>query len=155
MTNWHLPWSASCLCGQVKMRISAPPLVAMACHCRGCQKLTSGPYSLTLMIPPGGFEIAEGAPVLGALHRPESQHHYCPECKSWLFTTAPMLGGATNFRPTMLEDASWVVPYVEAMTAEKLPRVVTGAKHSFEGFPPPEKYEELMAGYAREGARPG
>jgi hypothetical protein len=136
------------------MRISAPPLAAAACHCKGCQRLTSGPYSLTLMIPPGGFEVTEGEPVLGALHRPESQHHYCPHCKSWLFTTAPLLEGGTNFRPTMLEDASWVVPYVESNVTQKLPGVVTGAKHSFDGFPPPERYEELMAGYAREGVRP-
>jgi hypothetical protein len=154
MNEWKLPWSASCLCGQVKMRVSAPPVIAMACHCRGCQKLTSGAYSLTLMIPPGGFEVAEGEPVLGALHRPESQHHYCPHCKNWVFTTAPGLQGMTNFRPSMLEDASWVVPYIESNVTQKLPGVVTGAKHSFEGFPTPDKYPELMAGYAREGARP-
>lgn len=154
MNDWKLPWNAACLCGQVKMRVTAPPVVAMACHCRGCQKLTSGPYSLTLMIPPGGFEIVEGEPVIGALHRAESQHHYCPHCKSWLFTTAPGLQGMTNFRPTMLEDASWVVPYIESNVTEKLPGVVTGAKHSFEGFPPPECYGELMAGFAHEGARP-
>jgi hypothetical protein len=106
------------------------------------------------MIPPGGFEVIEGAPVLGALHRPEAQHHYCPHCKSWLFTTAPGLQGMTNFRPTMLEDPSWVGPYVESHVGEKLPGVVTGAKHSFPGFPPPERYAELMAGFAREGARP-
>lgn len=155
MTDWKLPWSASCLCGQVKMRVIAPPLVAAACHCTGCQKLTSGPYSLTLMIPPGGFQVIEGDPVIGALHKPEAQHHYCPHCKSWLFTTSPMLEGVTNFRPTMLDDASWVQPYVESNVTQKLPSVVTGAKHSFDGFPPPERYEELMAGYAREGVRPG
>jgi hypothetical protein len=154
MNDWKLPWNAACLCGRVKMRVSAPPMVAMACHCRGCQKLTSSAYSLTLMIPPGGFEVVEGEPVLGALHRDESQHHYCPHCKSWLFTTAPVLQGMTNFRPTMLEDASWVVPYVESYVTEKLPGAETGAKHSFDQFPPMERYADLMEGYAREGARP-
>jgi hypothetical protein len=154
MSDWKLPWNAACLCGQVKMRVTAPPMVAMACHCRGCQKLTSSAYSLTLMIPPGGFEVVEGEPVIGALHRDESQHHYCPHCKSWLFTTAPGLQGMTNFRPTMLEDASWVVPYVESYVTEKLPGVVTGAKHSFDQFPPPERYGGLMAGFAQEGAKP-
>jgi hypothetical protein len=135
------------------MRVKAPPAVAMACHCKGCQKLSSSAYSLTLMLPQGGLEV-EGAPVLGALHRAESQHHYCPHCKSWLFTTAPALRGRINFRPTMLEDASWVAPYVESYVSEKLPGAETGAKHSFDRFPPPERYADLMAGYAREGARP-
>ena len=31
---------------------------------------------------------------------------------------------------------------------------VTGAKHSFDQFPPPERYRELMDGFAREGAKP-
>jgi hypothetical protein len=43
---------------------------------------------------------------------------------------------------------------VESYVTEKLPGVVSGAKHSFEQFPPPERYGELMAGYAQEGARP-
>ena len=47
--DWKLPWSASCLCGQVRMRITQAPWVSMACHCRACQKLTGGAYSLTLL----------------------------------------------------------------------------------------------------------
>lgn len=154
MSDWKLPWNASCLCGQVKMRISAPPLIAMACHCTGCQKLTSGAYSLTLMIPGEGFEVLEGETELGALRRPEGQHHYCTSCKSWLYTTAPALGGLVNFRPTMLDDASWVAPYLESNTAEKLPGAVTGATRSYLGFPPPQDYPTLIEDYAREGARP-
>ena len=155
MADWKLPWNASCLCGQVQMRITAPPVIAGACHCKGCQKLTSGAYSLTLMLPISGLEV-QGETQLGALHRPESQHHYCTRCLSWLYTTAPGLEefGVLNFRATMLDDASWVVPYMEAMTAEKLPGVATGAKHSFEGWPPPSEYARLSQAYAQEGARP-
>lgn len=152
--DWNLPWSAACLCGEVKMRVTAPPMMSMACHCQGCQKLTGGAYSLTLMIPPGGFEVTAGEPVIGALHRADSQHHYCPRCMSWIFTTAPMLQGITNLRPTMLDDASWVTPFIDTCVAEGLPNVTSGAKHRFDAYPPPERQGELMAEYAREGARP-
>lgn len=155
MSDWKLPWNASCLCSQVKMRITAAPVIAMACHCKGCQKLTSGAYSLTLMLPVSGFAV-EGETQIGALHRDESKHHYCPRCLSWLYTTSPNLEtmGFLNFRPTMLEDASWVVPFIESQTAEKLPGAVTGAKHSFEGWPAPADYGRLMQEFAQEGARP-
>lgn len=153
MTDWKLPWSASCLCGGVQMRITAAPVVAMACHCRGCQKLTSGSYSLTLMIPASGFD-AQGDTEIGGLHRAESVHHFCAHCKNWLFTTGVAGGQFVNFRPTMLEDPSWVQPYIESYVSEKLPGVVSGAKVSFEQFPTPDKYPDLMAGYAREGAKP-
>lgn len=153
MINWNLPWSASCQCGQIQMRITQPPMVAMACHCRSCQRLSSSAYSLTLMIPNDGFEVISGEPVIGGMHRAELAHHFCPHCKNWLFTR-PQGRPFVNFRPTMLEDASWVQPYVESCVEDRLPGAVSGAKHSYEGFPPPPDYPMLMEGYAREGAKP-
>lgn len=153
MDEWTLPWNAECLCGQVKMRITEAPLVSMACHCKGCQKLTGGAYSLSLMLPDNGFEVTDGKPVIGALHG-ENDYFYCGHCMSWLFTRPANVGPFVMFRPTMLEDSSWVVPFVESFTAEKLPGVVTGASRSFDGFPAMEDYAEIMDAYAREGARP-
>lgn len=155
MTEWKLPWSASCLCKRVKMRVTAPPLIAMACHCTGCQKLTSGPYSLGFMLPGDGLDLLEGDTVLGGEHRPESQHHYCPHCKSWVFTKSQRLGSLVNLRATMLDDASWVVQFIESWTLEKLPGVTSGAKHSFDRFPETSQFPDLVAAYARDGVRPG
>ncbi|MBK9672934.1 MAG: GFA family protein [Bacteroidetes bacterium] len=154
--DWRLPWNASCLCGQVTMRVVAAPVISMACHCTGCQKLTSGAYSLTLMLPTAGFFV-EGETQIGALHRDDSKHHYCPNCLRAGSTRRARTSthvGFLNFRPTMLEDASWVVPFIESQTAEKLPGAVTGAKHSFERWPSPADYGRLMQEYAQEGARP-
>jgi hypothetical protein len=141
------------MCGQVRMRISQAPLISMACHCRGCQWLTSGPYSLTLMLPKSGFTV-EGETEIGALHKPEMQHHFCAHCKNWVYSDGERIPGLVNFRSTMLDDASWVVPFVESNVAEKLSGVVGGAKHSYGTFPPPEDRQMLMEGFAREGARP-
>jgi hypothetical protein len=33
------PWEGGCLCGQVRVKVSAPPLLTMACHCTGCQRM--------------------------------------------------------------------------------------------------------------------
>jgi hypothetical protein len=135
------------------MRITQAPMVSMACHCRGCQKLTSGPYSLTLMLPVAGF-LVEGETELGGLHRPQSRHHFCTYCKNWLYTDGFANGQFVNFRPTMLEDPSWVVPFIESYVSEKLPGVVSGAKHAFAEFPQPADYPKLIEAYAREGTRP-
>ena len=62
--------------------------------------------------------------------------------------------GCANFRPTMLDDARWVVPFVDMMVAEKLPGVVSGATRAYAGWPPPEDYGALMEAFAKEGARP-
>jgi len=153
MSDWKLPWNASCLCERVKMRISAPPLLTVACHCKGCQKLTSGPYSLTTIVPASGFEVRGETPVIGALHGPH-RHYYCERCKSWLYTIPHGFEEYVNFRPSMLDDATWVVPLVDVVTREKLPGVVSGAKYSFEYNPEPAEFPRYIEAFAREGARP-
>jgi hypothetical protein len=35
MSDWKLPWEGGCLCGEIRFRVGAPPLLTMACHCRG------------------------------------------------------------------------------------------------------------------------
>ncbi|WP_445260586.1 GFA family protein [Picosynechococcus sp. PCC 11901] len=30
-----------CRCGQVKFEVTSEPLITMACHCVGCQKITA------------------------------------------------------------------------------------------------------------------
>jgi len=135
------------------MRVTAPPMVTMACHCRGCQKLTSGPYSLSMLLPADGFEVVSGEPVLGAL-KAENEHLYCPSCKTWLFTR-PAGMDLVNLRSVLLDDASWVAPIMETGAAARLPFAQTGAEFSFEGFPDPSEYPVIMQAFADHGARPG
>jgi hypothetical protein len=89
------------------MAITEPPIMAMARHCRGCQRLTSGPYSLTPMLAKSGFSV-EGATEIGVLHKPEMQHHFCVSCKNWVYSDGERIAGLVNFRATMLDDASWL-----------------------------------------------
>jgi hypothetical protein len=49
-------------------------------------------------------------------------------------------------RVTMLEDASWFVPFVETWTQTKLPWASTPAVYRYEEFPPVEDYAKLTIG---------
>ena len=153
MDDWKLPWSARCRCEQVRMTISAPPLITMACHCTGCQRMTASAYSLSIAVPVEGFAVTAGEPVIGGLHGPD-RHHHCPRCKSWLFTRPEGLDFMVNVRASMLEDPSWFQPYVETSRAEGFPWAETGAKHSFPGIPDVEAFGPLVAEFAQHGARP-
>src|SRR5690242_20124365 len=85
MSQWNLPWDGGCRCGQVRFRVSVAPLLTMACHCRGCQRMSASAYSLSAAIPTQGFTVIQGEPVIGGLHGP-TRHFFCPHCKSWMFT---------------------------------------------------------------------
>ncbi len=134
MSKNNLPWEGGCRCGRVRLKISAKPLLTMACHCTGCQKMSSSAYSLSAAIPAEGFEVTRGDPVIGGLHG-LTRHYFCPHCMSWMFTRPEGMDWFVNLRPTMLDDASWFTPFIETWTREKLPFAETGAVYSYETLP--------------------
>ncbi|KQS65464.1 aldehyde-activating protein [Rhizobium sp. Leaf371] len=143
----HLPLTGACRCGQVRLRITAQPILTMACHCTGCQKMTAGPYSLSVAVPAAGFTVAEGEPVIGGLHGDMLHHFCCPHCLSWMFTRIEGLPDMVNVRATMLDDLTWYRPFIETYTCEKLAFAETGAAHSYERFPPMADFERLIGAY--------
>ncbi len=146
-----LPLAGACRCGQVRIEVSAPPLITAACHCRGCQSMSSSAYSLTAIMPADGFRVTEGSPVIGGAHGAELHHFFCRRCMTWMFTRVEGFDGFVNVRPTLLDDHAWFVPFIETMTKERLPWAETPARHRFEGFPPMEEFGQLMAEYAAAG----
>ena len=59
-----------------------------------------------------------------------------------------------NVRSTILDDASWITPFIDIETTDKLPGVSTGAEMSFEGTPPMEDFIAITQQYATRGVRP-
>ena len=106
----------------------------------------SSAYSLTAMVPVDAFAVTEGEPQIGALHGP-SQYWYCPRCLNWLYT-APAGVPFVNVRATMFDVPAWSTPFIESFVSEKIPWATTAARHSFEKFPAPDRYEPLMREYA-------
>lgn len=110
MPTLKLPAEGGCRCGRVRLKISAKPLLTMACHCTGCQRMSASAYSLSAAIPSDGFEIMQGEPVIGGLHG-ASRHYFCPYCMSWIFTRPEGLDWFVNLRPTMLDEPGWFTPF--------------------------------------------
>lgn len=137
-----------CRCGQVRLRVESPPMITMACHCTGCQRMTGSAFSLSSLFPSTCFEVVAGEPVIGGL-RGATRHYFCPECMSWLFTRPEVMDELVNVRSTMLNDAQSYRPFIETYTSEKLPWASTGAVHSYAKFPLPEDYPALLAEFSQ------
>jgi hypothetical protein len=152
--EWKLPWDGGCRCGEIRIRVTKPPLLSGACHCTGCQAMSASAFSLTLTIPADGFEVSKGEPVIGGLHGPDAHHFHCPHCKSWVFTRAQGMDWFVNLRATMLDEHRWFEPYAEFFTDEKLPWATTPARHSYATVPEMAEFGPLMEAYAKEGRRP-
>ncbi len=134
------------MCGETRMRVSKPPVMTGACHCRGCQRLSASAFSLTAIIPADGVEVI-GETSIGALHR-ESKYEYCPHCLNWLLTR-PAGMPFVNVRPTMFDAPDWATPFMETCVSEKLPWASTAAVHSFDRYPDEADYGRLMQDYAQ------
>lgn len=147
MTHAILPVEGACMCGQVKLRVRSAPIITMACHCKGCQKLSASAFSLSAMIPAEAIDVL-GETAIGALHG-ESKYEYCPRCLNWLLTR-PAGIPFVNVRPTMFDVEAWAMPFIESYVSERLPWARTTARHSFANLPDPQLYGPLMAEFAAQ-----
>jgi hypothetical protein len=106
--------SGSCLCGAIHYVSSAEPALTAVCHCRNCQKIGGGGYSVNVAVPSDSLEI-RGAPAayetLGASGRPVTRR-FCSQCGSTLFTDAAAFPGMTFIKGGSLDDPSWLQPTV-------------------------------------------
>jgi hypothetical protein len=148
MSEANLKSTGQCRCGQVKFEVNAGPLMTMACHCRGCQHMTSSAFSMTTLYPSSAFSVTQGEPVIGGLHG-ATRHFFCPHCMSWLFTRPEGMDQFVNVRSSLMDDAQSYSPFIETCTAEKMPWASTPAHHRFEQFPAPTDYAPLLAEFAK------
>lgn len=137
----------SCRCERVRFSVSAAPVITMACHCSGCQKMSSSAFSLSALIPANGFTVTQGCPVVGGLMGVD-RHYFCPHCMSWLFTRPHGIDEFVNVRATLLDNAGAYVPFMETWTSEKLPWASTPAIESFAQLPEPQAFPRLLQAYA-------
>lgn len=141
MSEWKLPWAGGCRCGALRFEVTKPPLLASACHCTGCQRMTGSAFSLTLTVPKDGFAGDEGRAGNRRHPRTGAHHRHCDRCKSWVYTDVETIDWFVNVRATMLDDPTWFVPFVETWTSEGLPWALTGAARSYPTQPAFEDYE--------------
>ncbi|ATN34538.1 aldehyde-activating protein [Rhizobium sp. ACO-34A] len=140
----------SCRCGRVRLKVKGRPMMTMACHCTGCQKMTSSAFSLSSLYPLEAFEVSGLEPVIGGMHG-NLRHFFCPYCMSWMFTRFDGMGPFINIRSALLDDIGDFRPFIESYTSEKLPWAQTPARHSYPKFPPMEDFPGLMAEFAQSG----
>jgi hypothetical protein len=141
-----------CRCGAVRFEGSGAPLVTMACHCTGCQRMTGGAFSLSSFYPEDRFAVTSGETIRGGL-KIGPDHEFCPSCMSWMFTRAEQIDGFVNVRSTMFDDAARHRPFVEMFMSEAIPGASSGAAHSYEAFPQDHEFPQLIASYAQWDGR--
>ncbi len=112
-----------CLCGRVKYTYRGSIGVANYCHCEDCRRSTGSAFNIGVRLRVVDFRIISGDPKRftkrGDSGR-ELTRHFCPDCGSPLFTSAPehpehiYVKAGTLDDPTIVEPAhqNWVASAV-------------------------------------------
>lgn len=121
-----LPQPGGCLCGAIRFRLTAAPLLAYACHCHDCQTRSGAAFSLTLVVGSAALEI-EGQPEVRrrvSSSGREVDGYWCAQCRVQLLGRAPVAPDYSSVRAGTLDDASWVVPISQAFVESAIPWAV-------------------------------
>ncbi|MGH7111109.1 MAG: GFA family protein [Stellaceae bacterium] len=144
-----------CVCGAVRYRLTAAPLIVHACHCRDCQRLTGAAFALNMWIEKSCVE-ADHAALKSFLTTAGSgkphQVFYCGACTTHLWSKYHAAPGDTLLvRAGTLDHPEEIAPDVHIFTRSKLPWLVLppGAR-AFEAF---YKLAEVWPEASRERLR--
>lgn len=118
-----VPFTGGCLCGAVRYRGTAEPVMAGHCHCRDCQKSTGGAMASLLAVPADSLAIT-GKPKYFSVKGESGQsvdRGFCPDCGTPLISKAGALPGVVFIKAGTLDDPSWYKPTFDIFTSSAQP----------------------------------
>ncbi|MCR6480309.1 GFA family protein [Variovorax sp. ZS18.2.2] len=137
--NVFTPLDGGCTCGEVRYRMTAPPLFVHCCHCRWCQRETGSSFALNALIEPAQLQMPQGTVdfVLTPSASGRGQKYArCPRCHVALWSHYAGAGDAVCFvRVGTLDTPDRLPPDLHIFTMSKQPWVVlppgTPAVHEY------------------------
>jgi hypothetical protein len=115
--------TGGCLCGAVRYRISAAPLLARSCWCRTCQYLGAGNATVNAMFRADALQVegetrdyASAADSGNMIHR-----RFCPACGTPMFAAADVRPQLVIVRVGTLDDPAAVQPAMTIWTDSRPP----------------------------------
>lgn len=101
-----------CLCGAVRYRSSAEPLMTVICQCSHCQRTSGSPYSVMLAMPQDSLEFDGALSTYDDTGTSGQVVHrrFCGRCGSPIVSDAEVAPNMRFLKAGSLDDASGVQP---------------------------------------------
>jgi len=110
--------TGGCLCGQVRYRLTADPVISRICWCRDCQHI-AGNGTANSIFPTETIEIS--GPVAEYCSAGDSgntvRRRFCAACGCHLFADSTGRAGLTVVRVGTLDDPSSIKPVANIWSA--------------------------------------
>ena len=115
--------TGGCLCGAVRFEADGDPLFSSNCHCRECQRVSSGAYLPMMGFPAGAVHVT--GVVKTFQRRGDSgaavSESFCPGCGAHLLAQADALQGVLLLHAGNLDDPTLYKPQLDIFTASAQP----------------------------------
>lgn len=110
--------TGGCLCGEVRYRLTAEPVVARICWCRDCQRISSN-GTVNAIFPASEIEVMgnPGEYTSTADSGNRVRRRFCPRCGAHLFADSTGRPGLTVVRVGTLDDPSSIKPSANIWSA--------------------------------------
>ena len=101
-----------CLCGAVRYRSDAEPVMQVVCHCETCRKNSGSAFSMNVAVPQDRLRIESGSPRRyedrsGASGK-AFYRFFCGDCGSHIYSHGPAYGAIAFIKAGTLDDPSWL-----------------------------------------------
>ena len=124
----NLPQTGGCHCRKIRYEITEPPQQVYTCHCTDCQRITSGAFSIGIVVAENAFRLSgiEPRPIQRTADSGRvNTRLVCPECGSWV--CGMPRDGLVRVRAGTLDDTSWLRPTRHIYTRSKQPWITLPA----------------------------
>ena len=117
-----------CTCGEVRYRLTRPPIIVHCCHCSWCQRETGTAFALNAMIESYCVELLKGRPE--RVDTPSNSGKgqaiiRCPSCHIAVWSHYAGAGDLLSFvRVGTLDTPDVLPPDIHIYTASKQPWVI-------------------------------
>ncbi|HEY4199795.1 MAG TPA: GFA family protein [Devosiaceae bacterium] len=146
------PVEGGCLCGAVRYEVTAAPFGVYRCHCKDCQRLSSGPFALSMPMRAADFRLTKGTTVFYEKTADSGRKvhlHACGICGTKLYNEPLSAPEIVILKPGTLDDIGWARPVGNIWTASAVAWAeIDRDDINFERQPPSR--EPLYAAWAAE-----
>lgn len=133
------PFEGGCVCGAIRYRVDAEPVVVAHCHCRDCQRTSGGRMSTIVIVPKAAYKLLKGRPGrydFVADSGNKVAREFCSDCGAPLFTDLQGMPDLWVVKAASLDDPRWLQPAMHIWAASRQPWDALDELPQFPGNPP-------------------
>jgi hypothetical protein len=104
--------SGGCLCGAVRYRAAAAPLISVKCYCADCRRTSGTGHAAHVVMPASAVEVTGTVNTYSNTADSGSKitRAFCPTCGTIVYSLNSSKTGLTMLRASTLDDVGQINP---------------------------------------------